>query len=254
MSFDFTAAIAARPSGDTRTALVAFYGDPALSSTRTGRSQFEPPASYRQHLTKIPLGELPGFPAYADPGVKITGVTFHEKVAPIFLATWLELDRRGLTGQLKTYDGSVTFRHQLWNYDNPVSMHAYGGAIDFDARWNGYGKAPEAMQISRAVVRCFEECSWESGARWRPTDGMHFQWTDPLFGVSQAQWRDALGRATPPVPASPPPSTVPPGTRVVLSRYGQPFEDISSARVEIKDAGSVVINATDPSKTQVRVS
>lgn len=50
------------------------------------------------------------------------------------------------------------------------------------------------------------------------------------------------------------PQAVPAGPRVVLSRYGQPFEDISGARVEIKDAGSVVINATDPQKIQVRVN
>lgn len=41
--------------------------------------------------------------------------------------------------------------------------------------------------------------------------------------------------------------------RVVLSQGGQPFQDISGARVEIKNAGSVVINATDPAKIQVRV-
>lgn len=43
------------------------------------------------------------------------------------------------------------------------------------------------------------------------------------------------------------------GGRILLSRAGQPFTDISGARVEIKDAKSVVVNATDTDKIQVRV-
>lgn len=194
MTFDFAAAIAQRPNGDSRAALIEFYGDPTAGSKRTGKGQFEPSNSFRKRLVKIPISELPGFPSYAVPGVKITGVTFHEKVAPVFVATWAEVVRRGLADQLRTYDGAVTFRHMLWNYNNPVSLHAYAAAIDFDARWNGYGIPHEQMQINREVVRCFEECGWHWGGRWGQSDGMHFQWTDPLRGVQLAEWQDAMAK------------------------------------------------------------
>ena len=64
--------------------------------------------------------------------------------------------------------------------------------------------------------------------------------------------------SAPPIPALPPkvqpPAPAPAVTRrVVLSRFGGDFEDISDARVQITGAQSVVINATDPDKVQVRV-
>ena len=62
-----------------------------------------------------------------------------------------------------------------------------------------------------------------------------------------------------PVPVAPVPSRFKKGApapvtrRVVLSQFGGEFEDISDARVQITGAQTVVINATDPEKVQVRV-
>lgn len=258
MSFDFAAAIAARPSGDSKAALVAAYGDPTIGSRPhpTQRGWFEPGEAWkRANIVSIQTAELPGFPSY--PGQKTTRIQLHRLVAPVFIATWGELMRRGLNDKLRTYDGSLACRHMGHDPRRPVSVHAYGAAIDFDARWNGYGVPLSQMQINREVVRCFEECGWEWGGRWtgQYADGMHLQYTDGLSGVQQPEWRDAMARPAPaPIITPAGPQGVPAGPRVVLSRYGQPFEDISGARVEIKDAGSVVINATDPAKIQVRVN
>lgn len=246
MSFDFAAAIAARPSGATKSALIEAYGDPTAGARRTGRGQFEPTAEYRRHLVKIPISDLPGFPPYADPSVKITGVTFHEKVAPVFLATWLELERRGLTERLRTYDGSITFRHMLWNYSNPVSLHAYGAAIDFDARWNAYGISPERMEINREVLRCFAECGWECGAYWNPTDAMHFQWTDPLPGVRQPEWRDALAKG---VPQKPAPVVTPAAPMLLVPDGKGGWVNMAGKKVEGQFS---VINAIDPLRVWAR--
>ena len=117
-----------------------------MQAIAAGRAQ-RPPASFRAKTVKIPIEDLPGFPPYADPSVKITGVTFHAHVAPVFRATWKEVYARGLHKRLRTYDGAVTYRHMLWNYANPVSLHAYAGAIDFDAQWNRYGIPRDQMQI-----------------------------------------------------------------------------------------------------------
>lgn len=245
MSFDFAAAIAARPRGDTRAALVAFYGDPTTGANRTGGGKFEPTAEYRKRLIKIPIADLPGFPPYADPTVKISGVTLHERVAPVFLATWQELHKRGLTDKLRTYDGAVTFRHMLWNYNNPVSLHAYGAAIDFDARWNGYGVPQNQAEINREVVKVFESCGWHWGGRWNPTDGMHFQWTDPLPGVRQPEWRDAMARSA----LSAPVIAKPASPQLLIPDGKGGWQNVTGRKVEGQFS---VINATDPTKIWAR--
>ncbi|WP_135230498.1 M15 family metallopeptidase [Deinococcus fonticola] len=200
-NFDFAAAIATRPAGDTREQLVAAYGDP-LAGSRSGSQKgwFEPSDTYRTgRLVRIATADLPGFPDY--PGQKTTSITLNRAVEPVFRATWAELVRRGLNTRLRTYDGSLACRHMGHDVRRPISVHAYGAAIDFDARWNGYGVPLERMGIDREVVRCFEECGWEWGGRWADPyeDGMHFQWTDPLAGVRQAEWRDAMARPQGPV-------------------------------------------------------
>lgn len=195
MSFDFAAAIARRPSGATRAALVAAYGDPTKGSVRTGKGQFTPSPEFASHIVGIPTATLPGFPPFGEQTVGM--IRLHEQVAVAFEATWAELDRRGLTGRLRTYSGATVYRHMLWDYDRPVSLHAYGVAIDFDAAWNGYGIPAAQMQMDPEFVRCMEECGWHWGGRWNPTDGMHFQWTDPLPGVPVPEWQDALARPVP---------------------------------------------------------
>lgn len=253
MSFDFAAAIAARPSGDALASLVQAYGDPTIGSKpSTQRGWFTVSKAYAQrNLVQISTAELPGFPPFG--AQHLDSITLHRLVAPVFRATWAELVRRGLNDKLRTFSGSFAPRHMGHNPRRAVSVHAYGAALDFDAAWNGYGVPLERMEINREVVRCFEECGWEWGGRWtgQYADGMHFQWTDGLRGVQQPDWRDAMAR---PAPAVTPVTTPPSGPRVLLSQFGKPFVDIGGARVEIKDAASVVINATDPDKIQVRVN
>ena len=248
MTFDFAAAIQARPGGATRAQLVAAFGDPTVHATRTGGGKFEPAAAFRSRLIKIPIADLPGFPAYADPTIKITGVTLHEVVAPVFLATWAELRKRNLHKRLRTYDGAVTFRHMLWDYTRPVSLHAYGSAVDFDARWNGYGIPAAQMEMDRDVVQCFEECGWESGTRWNPTDGMHIQWTDPLPGVPQAEWRDAMGRKTVQIVKPELPAPAPQPVLLIPDGKGG-WENVAGQKVERSFS---VINATDPLRIWAR--
>lgn len=199
--FDFAAAIRERPSGEQTSQLVAAYGNPegpGAGPSKQGGAWFEPSPKWRRdNLTLIPLSDLPGFPTC--PYGPIKGVTLHKKVAPVFLATWQELTRRGLNNRLRTFDGSVAFRHMGHDRTRPLSVHAFGAAIDFDAAWNGYGVPLERMQIDRDVARCFEECGWTWGGRWtgRYADGMHFQWTHPIQGVTLARWQDAAAVAGP---------------------------------------------------------
>lgn len=235
-AFDFAAAIAARPSGAQTAHLIAAYGDPLVGSRPhpTQRGWFEPGEAWkRANIVSVPTAELPGFPSY--PGQKTTRIQLHRLVAPVFVATWAELVRRGLNDKLRTYDGSLACRHMGHDPRRPLSVHAFGAAIDFDARWNGYGVPLERAEINREVVRCFEECGWEWGGRWTGAyaDSMHFQWTDPLPDVRQAEWRDAMRAPPAPriedIPAAPqtvtvggitqtlPPRALPPGWEPVKS-------------------------------------
>lgn len=208
--FDFAAAIAQRPSGDSTAQLIATYGNPdgaGASGSPQGPAWFTPSPAWKEaNLITIPLSRLPGFPPC--PYGEIRGVTLHRLVAPVFEATWAAVVRRGLADKLRTFDGAVAFRRMGTNRSRPLSVHAFGAAVDFDARWNGYGVPQDRMQINREVVRTFQECGWEWGGAWSSPweDGMHFQWTNPLSGVPQPAWRDAMAQRTPapaPVLATP---------------------------------------------------
>lgn len=256
MTFDYVTAIKSRPSGDTTTALVNAYGNPegpGAGSSPQGGAWFTPsPTWARENLTRVQMSDLSGWPPY--PGAEISGVTVHRLVAPVLIATWADLVSLGLAKHLRTYNGAFAARHMGHDRKRPLSTHAFGIALDFDAPWNGYGVPLDKMQINRDVVRVFEERGWCWGGRWTGdyADGMHFQWTDPLQGTQVAPWQDAKAKPSPVAVKPPPTIPTPPTRRVLLSQDGGAFTDISDARVEIKGAGSVVINAKE-SDVWVRV-
>lgn len=87
---------------------------------------------------------------------------------------------------------SYVFRHERWDPKRPLSLHAWGIAIDIDAETNGahdYGDAAapapwsEAWMkrwphgLPRAFVEAMEGVGFVWGGRWRSySDGMHFQY------------------------------------------------------------------------------
>jgi|GEM_PF-5026358 len=195
MTFDWAAAIKARPNGDTAS-LTRAFGNPRGGGARPDPNRpgwFTPdPAWEREHLVLVPIQDLPGFPLFN--GEAVRGVRVHRLVAPVLVATWAEVHERGLARRLRSFGGAFCPRHMLHDARRPLSVHAFGAAVDFDVPWNGYGIPAERMQINRDVVRVFQECGWEWGGLWSPTDGMHFQWTNPLPGVRQPAWRDAMAK------------------------------------------------------------
>lgn len=263
---DWKALIAARPSGATAAALIAAYGNPegpGAGPSPQGGAWFTPsPAWARENLTTIPAEKLPHWPLLG--GKAVSGVTVHRQVAAPLIATWAEVNRRGLAGRLRTFNGAAAFRHMGHDRSRPLSVHAFGAAVDVDAAWNAYGVPPAQMQIDRDVVRVFQECGWEWGGLWSDPyeDGMHFQWTDPLPGVRQPAWRDAMargeGRAPKPTPApAPAPATgivVKPTVQVPVvlvpdgrDEKGRPkWRDVTGERATLP--GGTVVNATDPTR------
>ena len=88
---------------------------------------------------------------------------------------------RGLTDQLRTYDGSFNIRQSKGG--GMMSMHSWGLAVDFNAGTNPFGQEGD---MSPEMVKCFAESGMESGTLWSTPDGMHFQivWTSSKWLTS----------------------------------------------------------------------
>jgi hypothetical protein len=94
----------------------------------------------------------------------------HEAMAGPLKKAFGLLCERALAGELKTYDGCFNIRKMVSG--NSYSVHSWGMAVDFNARWNPYGGE---VQFSGDFILCFAEAGFEAGALWSTPDGMHFQ-------------------------------------------------------------------------------
>lgn len=175
VDFNWSKAISDRPSFLSRATFYSSY-----KYTEAAGGWVTPAAGWEAtHLVTIPLTDLPGFPAlYAVPNPRFKSIRLHEKVAPIFIATWQDIASLGLARKLRSFDGTFAARHMRNDIRAPLSNHGLGSAIDFDARWNRMGLAPEQMDINMQFVVEMEKRGWAWGGRWPTTDGMHFEWVD----------------------------------------------------------------------------
>ena len=89
-------------------------------------------------------------------------------------AAFGNLVRRGLVGQLKTWDGCFNIRTKRGA--TTASLHSWGVAVDLNAAWNGFGKTPT---LSPGFVKCFTDAGLDWGGVWSKPDGMHFQLGSP---------------------------------------------------------------------------
>ncbi len=136
--------------------------------------------------------DLPGWPVTptirnGKPAfVTVPQVWVHRKMAPALVLAWRVIYQRGLHTKVSTFDGLWVPRHQLFNPSRPLSVHSWAMAIDFAARTNGFGAKP---QLDEEVARIFEFYGFAWGGRWRGprgktdyslTDGMHFEYCEPL--------------------------------------------------------------------------
>lgn len=70
------------------------------------------------------------------------------------------------------YGGCWVPRHIDFNPSRPLSMHAWGIAVDFNVSTNGLGQVP---QMDRRIVQIFEKWGFAWGGHWKRPDGMHFE-------------------------------------------------------------------------------
>lgn len=187
---------------DNQTALIAFYGNPATGEVA-------------RQLVKI----VPPFQMYYD-GRPLKTLSFHQKAAPALKAALDEiweksgrsqalLDKEGISNCAGTYNprkvrGSAT----KW------SNHAYGAAIDLDAKDNGLGQKGDMPQF---VIDAFKR----QGARWGGDyrgrkDPMHFEFcTDAgVYGLIDMPLDDGDADPIHEDPTLPPPHDIPPDEHI----------------------------------------
>ena len=102
-------------------------------------------------------------------GHKILG--HPEIVDPLESIEW-DLRYEGLLPEIKCVL-SWAPRHQLSDPSRPLSLHAWGLALDINPDENPYGVE---STLNPKLVEIFETYGFEWGGRWKTPDPMHFQW------------------------------------------------------------------------------
>lgn len=100
------------------------------------------------------------------------GFWAHKLVAPKFVKAFQNIVDRGLSDQMKTFDGCLNKRKM--RNSNQWSMHSWGIAVDVNASENPLGEKKYAM--TEDLAKCFEDVGFIWGGRWKYPDAMHFQY------------------------------------------------------------------------------
>ena len=101
-------------------------------------------------------------------------VTCHRLMIPQLQAALSEIEGRGLGGELRPgdYGGCYVPRFIDRNPDLPLSMHAFGLAVDFNVSTNQLGTEGD---MNPEIVEIFERWGFVWGGDWSRPDPMHFE-------------------------------------------------------------------------------
>lgn len=102
----------------------------------------------------------------------IGSVTCHRLLVPQLHAALNEIEQAGLAAEIYEYNGCYVPRFIDRDPDNPLSMHAFGLAVDLNTPTNQLGTAGD---MDPRVVEIFERWGFVWGGRWSRPDPMHFE-------------------------------------------------------------------------------
>ena len=102
----------------------------------------------------------------------IGSVTCHRLLVPQLYAALAEVERAGLSGEIYQYGGCYVPRFIDRDPTKPLSMHAFGLAIDLNTPTNQLGTQGN---MDPRVVEIFERWGFVWGGRWSRPDPMHFE-------------------------------------------------------------------------------
>lgn len=108
-------------------------------------------------------------------GRPLSAIRCHRLIAPALTRVLEDLKQRELCHLTNTFDGCFVPRHMGWDPKRALSRHAWGIAVDVNARLFPYGS--EAKQNAR-LVEAFARQGFAWGGEWRTPDPMHFEVVD----------------------------------------------------------------------------
>lgn len=149
-----------------RQQIVELYGDPTLWT----RDDATPHPSWESLMVTVRFPSP--LPLGWDKSKFATRARVHRAIAPTVEITFAALRDENAWRHLRTYDGGYTWRPKRGS--RKMSMHAFGGALDFDSATNGLGD--HYFDMHPKVVQVFRACGWTWGGQWKRPDAMHFQW------------------------------------------------------------------------------
>jgi hypothetical protein len=97
-------------------------------------------------------------------------VTCHRELIEPLRAAMRELRDRGAENVISDYAGCWVPRRS--GATGPLSSHAWGMSIDFNARVNPYGAEPQQPDV---LIEVMAEHGFLWGGDWHTPDGMHFE-------------------------------------------------------------------------------
>lgn len=102
--------------------------------------------------------------------LKVSRIRCHRECADTVRKTFQSIYDSGLWPTLKTYDGCYAWRPKRTS--SKLSIHAWGAAIDINAKWNPLGA--KSTQDER-LIKTFKDFGWVWGGDWATSDPMHLQ-------------------------------------------------------------------------------
>jgi len=96
----------------------------------------------------------------------------HRRIATPLRRTLGELGEQQLGHLVNTFDGCFVSRHMGWDPKRPLSRHAWGIAVDLNARLFPYGSR---KQQDARLVAAFAKQGFCWGGEWGKPDPMHFE-------------------------------------------------------------------------------
>jgi hypothetical protein len=142
----------------------ALYGDPHGFLRDDGT----PSPIWEMRMVKV---ELPGaVPLGWKRSALVRTARVNHAIAEELERVFSALRTGGAWDHVETFDGGYCWRSKRGVGE--LSIHAYGGAVDFNAATNQLGTKGDMWP---GVVEVFEGHGWDWGGRWRRPDPMHFQ-------------------------------------------------------------------------------
>ncbi len=150
---------------DGRSAVISTFGDISRFIRVDGTLS---PTWETQKIVRV---NLPKPLPLAGTSLKVTRVTCHKLLAPLFSETLRAINDAGRWSKLVSYGGGFNFRPVRGGSN--VSLHAWGIAWDFDPEHNGLGTKGT---MDKRVIEIFERHGFFWGGRFKSRkDPMHFQ-------------------------------------------------------------------------------